>query len=635
MGKRSTLLFILLLSSLALSAQDKVKPGTVTGSPAPAFDCYRSFQKEPETSRYFATEIGIGNRCFFASNTINGLGEYYCEYPPVWVKPGVYEWEHFDAQMQDVMRDSPDCKFLCMIDLNTPYWAIRKYGMDSFSGISHFACNEKWLKATEKWLADFIAYAESRYGDVIFSYILSGGATSEWYESGVMRGYSSANKDAGWRKWCAANGLSYGPNAPSFSRLYPEDMEGFVYDPRKDAEVIDYWRFNDGSIADAIIRFASFARKRLPADKLLGVFFGYYFIRENMLVSFGHSDYERVFHSPDLDFAIAPGSYTNREIGQGTGSQLVPGSAMINGKRMFHEIDFRPHGYFRGGNLVWKDTADDVAGNLREACFAIINHANLWWFDMWGHFYDEQPVRDAIAKSHEIFERFKDDNSASVSEVLYLADPESTFYMNDSGPGPCNLCNVFRRKMGTLGFPIDCYSIPDIERLDLSQYKVICLPASLVITPEKAAILRENVCRDGRTVVWCHAPGICDGKDIDSTRVALWAGVPMDTPGISRTDMGGWTAVYSPDWDDFTSGSIRQICLEAGVHSYVDETIPVFANERLLCIHCKDGGPKTITLQKKAREVVELISGEVVAKRTRKFVYDFGSPDTRLFELKY
>ena len=635
MKLKTILLSIGLLASITVSSQEKIRPGTVTGEPASAFDCYRSFQKEPETSRLFATGLGITNRCFFASNTINGLGEYYCEYPPVWVNPGVYEWEHFDAQMEEVMRDSPGSRFLCMIDLNTPYWAIRKYGMDSFSCISHFACNDKWMKDTEKWLADFISYAEKKYGDVIFSYIISGGATSEWYENGKMRGYSSANKDAGWRKWCAGKGLPYGSSAPGYGRLYPDGMEGFIYDPVKDAEAMEFWHFTDESIAKAITRFASFARRRLPADKLIGVFFGYYFIRETKLVSFGHSDYERVFSCPDIDFVIAPGSYSNREIGQGTGSQMVFGTAMLNGKRLLHEIDFRPHGYYRGGNIVWESTADDVAGNLREACFAIINHANLWWFDMWGHFYDEQPVRDAIAKSHEIFERFKDDNSASVSEVLYLADPESTYYMNDSGPGPMNLCNIFRRKMGTLGFPIDAYSLNDVARLDLSQYKVVCLPASPVITPEKAALLRDHVCRDGRTVVWCHAPGICDGASLDSTRVEQWAGVPVGTPGISRTEMGDWTAVYSPDWNDYTSGSLRDICLEAGVHSYVDGTIPVFANERLLCVHCKDGGERTVHLRKKAREVVELISGEVVAKRTKKFTYDFAGPDTRLFELKY
>ena len=634
MMKRLFLSAVILFLSVSAFAQEKIRPGTVTTPRHEAFDCYRSFQKEFEMTRLFADELGISNRCFFASNSVNSLGEYYCEYPPIWVRPGGYEWEHLDAQIDDLIRCSPKARLICMIDLNTPYWSMRKYGMDSYEAVSHFGFNEKWLKETAEWMEAFLSHTEGKYSDRIFAYILSGGSTSEWYDSNRSRGYSSSQKDQAWRKWCKDHQLRYGDGTPTLERINAASFEGVVYDPQKDAEVIDYWKFTSESTVNAILRFALRARKVLPADKQIGVFFGYYFIRGLKEVSFGHSAYEKVFASPDIDFVIAPGSYTNREIGEGTGSQMVFGTAMLHGKRLLHEIDFRPHGYsVRPGNVVWNSTEDDVAGNIREACFSIINHCNLWWFDMWGHFYDEQPVRDAIAQTHRIFERFKDDNSASVSEVLYLADPESNYYFNDSQPTVSGLCNGFRKKMGTLGFPIDAYSFSDVARLDLSQYKVVCIPSMVTITPQKEKMLREYLCKDGRTLVWCYAPGITDGVSLDVARVEKWAGVPYKTEGISTAEMDGWKAVYAWRPDDFTVEAIKDICLKAGVHQYVDGNIPVFANERLLCIHCKEGGVKTVTLPKKAGRVVELMSGKEVARRTRSFKYDFRSPQTALFEI--
>lgn len=88
-------------------------------------------------------------------------------------------------------------------------------------------------------------------------------------------------------------------------------------------------------------------------------------------------------------------------------------------------------------------------------------------------------------------------------------------------------------------------------------------------------------------------------------------------------------------WDSaaYTARALKDICVKAGVHQYVEENIPVFANERLLCIHCKEGGVKTVTLPKKASKVIELISGKEVARRARSFKYEFSSPQTALFEI--
>ena len=67
---------------------------------------------------------------------------------------------------------------------------------------------------------------------------------------------------------------------------------------------------------------------------------------------------------------------------------------------------------------------------------------------------------------------------------------------------------------------------------------------------------------------------------------------------------------------------------------YLDEQVPVYANDKLVGVHVKDGGKKEIRLPRKAKKIVELFTGKIVGENTDKFTYDFKSPDTALFELR-
>ena len=194
----------------------------------PLWVTYRSFNKELERTGQFA-EMGITNRCFFAANTINGAGSPYCQYPLIWKGFKSYDWSALDAQAEDLVKASPNARFMVMIDLNTPYWATHKFWLDSFTDVTHAACDPGWRTRTKEWMLDFIAYAEKKWGDHIGCYILSGGGTSEWYE--WDRGRTSRNKDREWIKWCKAQGLDFGENVPAQASLAKASFEILVYDP--------------------------------------------------------------------------------------------------------------------------------------------------------------------------------------------------------------------------------------------------------------------------------------------------------------------------------------------------------------------------------------------------------------------
>ena len=199
---------------------------------------YRSFNKELERTGQFAA-MGITNRCFFAANTINALCNPYCEYPLIWKGFKKYDWSALDTQADDLVKASPNARFMVLIDLNTPYWATHKFHLDSFTDITHAGVMPEWRNRTREWMLDFIAYAEKKWGERIGAYLLSGGCTSEWYERD--RGRTSYAKNKGWRGWCKAQNLSLGEEPPSPSSLHSAAFENLVYDPATESEKIAYW----------------------------------------------------------------------------------------------------------------------------------------------------------------------------------------------------------------------------------------------------------------------------------------------------------------------------------------------------------------------------------------------------------
>jgi len=194
-----------------------------------------------------------------------------------------------------------------------------------------------------------------------------------------------------------------------------------------------------------------------------------------------------------------------------------------------------------------------------------------------------------------------------------------------------------RNVLNRTGFVADWYSWEDLKYIDLAQYKAVVFPGLFVITPEREKFLRETVLANGRTAIWFGAPGIIDGKTLDVKRVARFAGVPYGTKGVSVTKRDGRTDVFYGAFPDSRNpadiAKMRELLVNAGCHAWVDECLPVEANERLFTVHCAAGGRKTIRLQKRVAKVVDLLNDRVVGENCTEVEIEFATPDTRLFEM--
>ncbi len=607
--------------------------------PPNTYFAYRSFWPEWETMKRFG-DCDINEICFFPSNTVNSLGEPYCKYPPIWLWFDQYDFAPLDRQIADLVKANPKAEFICIVDLNTPLWLARQLSVDSFHQLSRAVCMPRWREEMHKYLEAFLKYAEERYGDRIKAYVLASGQTDEWMDYNGTA--VCAAKEQAYLNWCGENGQPVPVGTPSFPLADSAAFDGCLYDPASPNSPVNYWKFNSWIIADVIVQFAEKARSLIRPEAEIGAFYGYIMeLDVNRLVKCGHLAYEHLLQSLAIDFTISPGAYGARDMGEGSGFMVPHGTVERFGKRHLHECDQRTHTYnnkmteFVTYNVQkWRNETEDIAGMKREMALALINRASLWWFDMWGGFYQEKKTYENLEQMKRIWDAFSPVRTETVAEIALVVDPQSCFMLNDASF--MYRANMhFRNLLNQCGAPFEVYSFNDLPELDnLHRYKFIIFPCCFEIDEKKAGILETSVFNNDRTIFWLYAPGISDGKNIDAARVKEWSGTDFKTPGLSHRNMGCWQSVYGYDYREIGVDALREIAIEAGVHVYTGSSEVVYANDKLLAVHTAVGGEKTITLPKIYKEVTELYSGKTVAVDADSFRYMFDQPDTALFELK-
>lgn len=587
-------------------------------------------------------EIGVQTVCFFPAHTDCSLGVPYSPYPPVWTGPGAYDWSSLDRQVSDIVAANPAAGLITMVDLNAPAWWVRLRGWgqrpDTFYELGRVAADEVWRRDTAEWLRAFLAYTEERHGERIVGYLLACGTTDEWYD--CSRGAESVSRRAAWRQWMVERGRPDPIDIPPVSIREHLSHPPFR-DPVDDSLAIDYWRFCHELIGETILHMAAVAQEVLAHRKPLGVFYGYAFeLGAGRLLYQGHLDYERVFASPDLDWVVAPGPYMDRTMGGAGGLMQCVASLRHHGKTYLHEIDHRTHTSASevspgvavpGHNQGWRDEAETIAGLRREFAIAAVNGASLWWFDMFGHWFEGPAVYAALRRMREIWDTLSPLDAQSAAEVLVVVDPESALYFDGDADVGNDL--LYRQRFGLYrcGAPHDAVSFGDLASLDLTAYRLVLFPNLFVVDDHKLEVLETRVCRDGRTVVWVMAPGIIRNGRYDPEHIRLLAGaLPGDEP--VRTKFEGWNSVLVPQ-PNLSAALLRRLCASAGVHLYSDVEEPLYASRRLLACHTATGGERRFRLPCRC-DVRELFTDRAVATAADSFADTLAAPDTVLYHLE-
>ncbi len=476
---------------------------------------------------------------YFASQTINERSQI----PPFTV--GVYDketpfYDRADSDFRDIIDKCPDAMIFPRINISLPKrWEDENpeelCDAPAKGGTRLRACfsSDKWFEESKRLLADFLDHVQKQdYAGHIIGYQISSGNTEEWfsYDDVGSVGKRAREKYAGR---CAASGT-------------PESTEG-------------YRAFLSDICAERICDICAYAKELTGHKVVVGTFYGY--TLECPFWTSCHHALEKVLDCPDVDFICSPVSYAKtRAAGRDHPYMLPLGSLKMHGKLYLAENDTRTHLTGAPNDLpsystaIWKGPDKATSLEILKLHFArAFTHGHgMWWFDMWGGWYDDPDYMAFMKSALETVKESMGKSAESAAKVALFID-EKVFCELETDDAPVRrICYDYREALGVLGTPYDIFLLSDFYDA-APKYGFL-----LFLCPKETEAYRNAV------------------------RAAESAGIP-------------YISVRRDNVDTLTADDIRA-CLAVcpGVKLYCDRKAVICASKSYLCLHTVEAGMHSI-----------------------------------------
>ncbi|MDX9980148.1 MAG: beta-galactosidase [Lentisphaeria bacterium] len=557
--------------------------------------------------------------------------------------------------------------------------------------------SEAWRQATIEGLRRLIEHVQtSPYADRVIGYHLASGTTEEWMMWGANErewvDFSPANRDR-FRAWLrdryrtdAALQAAWGrPDATLATVAIPtrrerEESAGSLRDAAAQRHIVDFYLYNSFLVADTIEVFARATKEFAGRDRTVGVFYGYLLqlCGEQRQQNAGHLALGQVLACPDVDFVCSPSSYAFRQLGgEGTSHFMsLLDSVKLHGKLWFNENDIRTS--LSPGKPGGWGKPDDVAGDVlqqdKDLANAFANGAAQWWFDVGRNRYDDPGLMARIAGYAANGPAVLAADRSPVDQIALVVDEKSLCHLRVGDRLGRHLLVGHLPQLQRCGAPVGHYLTSDLPAL--TRHRLLVLPVSFAPDERQRENL-EKLKGDGRVLVFLYAPGVYQGDTLDAAAAEAFCGIrlkqlpgsqklrvtlasgdsygadeevapvfvaddpaaevlgtlPDGSPGLVVKRFPTWTAVFSaaplPP-----ATLLRQFADRAGVHGYTPPGDVVWASRDLLAVGVNEAGPRQIQLPRRVHEVVDLYTGETVARDTAEFTTEFPARATHLFLLR-
>lgn len=355
-----------------------------------------------------------------------------------------------DKNFDEILSVCPDALIFPRVNVNLSLeWErenpdeLCEYGMNKRTRVS--LASDLWAKEVKDKLIRLIDYIEnSRYADNVIGYQIAGGNTEEWLPFEDYGAYGKRAKE-------------------KFLRLCEEkNLE-------KNEE--NYFRFASEMTAQRIIEFASVAKDAVRNRKIVGAFYGYTIGCPHRVQC--HLALNKILESDKIDFLCSPLTYAHaRQPGLDPYPMVPIDSLSLHGKLYFSENDIRTHlsrppsPHPRYSMPIWFGTGRETSIEQIKLnfCRAFTHGHGMWWFDMWGGWYDDAEMMENFSKMQKICENGMDKKS---SEVAVFTDENCYFALRGHKNIILNICN----SIGLSGVMYDIFLASDFEKV-YDRYKV-------------------------------------------------------------------------------------------------------------------------------------------------------------------
>ena len=681
---------------------------------------YAAYGPNPQVYRDF-TSVDVDLFTICATPTESG----YNISPTAWRSQDEYDFSIIDQRVAMILQANPQAYIFPRLYLHAPKWWCNEHPDDVVIAekpdgtryvFPHTSgrpapswASQAWREDTIKGLRKLIEYVEeSPYANNFIGYHLASGTTEEWMMWGSNENawvdYSPANIKY-FRKWLsdkyktdAALQKAWNNNdvtlataeIPSYQQRATSQL-GYMRNPQKEMQVIDFYTYNSWLVADTITTFAKAVKDICKHEKTVGVFYGYLLqlCGEQRQQNSGHNALRKVLECPDIDFVCSPTSYAFRQLG-GKGTchfMSLVDSVKLHGKLWFDENDVRTS--LSPGKIGGWGKPENVEGDIiqqdKELACVLTNGVVQWWFDVGGNRYNAPQLLDALKNYRRVASIANTLDRSSVAQAAYLIDEDSLAYIKTADQMGGELTIRRLPELHRAGIPFAHCLASDIDKL--ADCKLFVIANS--IAPSKE--LREKIDKmkngnrvivflnnagsisDGRfdvramqsftgiktafdpqnavikgNVNFKEISGFCDNlanKDYgnpnyvqnpailpDDPQATVVAVYPDGRPAIAVKRFDNWTAVYCAQ-SQLHPQFIHNLAKLAGIHQYIDTQDVVWANQSMLAVCVDKPGPRLVKLPRRAK-VTELYSNKVIsAEPMTSFTVDFPENATLLFKL--
>ena len=577
-------------------------------------------------------DSGIRVMKLILCNSSSKLGFPYSPYPPIWRDEYDYDFSVIDNVIEDITKHAPDMRFICTLDLNTPTHWHRPEEADTFKNLTECFSTPDWVHMADTYLHALLDYLETHFSNRIVAWYLACGTTQEWFDYNIYN--PLPHKVQGYEKWCKENSreLLPVPNKEDFDS--PDDFGNCTM-----RHVLQWKHYVEHINASCVKHFLDNLRSWMKTPRPIGCVYG----NIHGMGARGHLDCDWLYNNAHFDFYIGPSCNTVMQMGGAGGFQASQQKLKRFGIGYLLSCDrvlstsstelapsiFLPDS---GINSRQHNAQEDIACLKREFSISLVHGFGLWFFNIWGFAYVGAEVKALFPKFHELWNRYSGLSTGTEADVLLVYDTESDYLITEKSDVPNDLLR--RQYLPQAHANFTTADFADLPHTNLNPYKVIIFPCIDKLTPERKQFLREHVCKDGRTIVFFHAPGIYDGTQNNPAFVQEVTGCQFQHKGYQQKTFPGWHSVLFSASGSFSVPTLHDILQDAGVHFYSEEDDTViWASREILMLHTAHGGTKHIRLKRTVSCVTELFSGKIIATNADEFTDNLNAPDTRLYLL--
>lgn len=510
-------------------------------------------------------------------------------------------------------------------------------------------------------LADGV-YGEWHYWGFYYHEPDVGGPMTQAYRDWLRRTYGTEDRlREAWND----------PGASFDAAVVPDTVRrrttaGVFRDPMREQPVIDYYRAQHAVVADALLHYARIVRETWPRPLVIGAFFGYYFSTFGRQAAGCHLEMLRVFDSPYIDYVSSPNAYEPEanKLGDPYHSRGLLTTVRLHGKLWLDENDTEPTVPIKREDGREIKLRNSLANDRRNTLFTAVQGMGLWYFDFgaggadldnYRHNYygsrgtwDHDSVLANIGRLKQVIDRKRQAPFQSSSDVLFVYDTEAYYHtasLKNADPVSRTMEDYLPLAAWRSGVAFETIHLQDLERIDLSPYRVVVFGNTFVLDDRQRRFIRDHVAADGRTLVWTYAPGYSDGRRLDPDAVSRLTGFRLapltlqDIPEITlalpdstftyrvgdrpfgplfavddpeaevlgRYTATGQAAVARKRFEDHTAWYValpgkvveplRHILRTSGAHVYSPQGDVVYTGDGLVVVHGKSGGRREVVLR--------------------------------------